>query len=68
MNPPSVGQKSSKGGSACTRLKSVSPQDRVREFADDSLRVCRQTVLQSVQRATFNEKERGQESCPINET
>ena len=36
-NPPPVGQKRSKGGSACTVLKSVSPQDRVREFADDSL-------------------------------
>lgn len=52
-NPPSVGQKSLKGGSACTRLKSVSPQDRVREFADDSLcvsagklfcRVCREQL------------------------
>ena len=36
-NPPHVGQKRSKGGSACTVLKLVSPQDRVREFADDSL-------------------------------
>ena len=36
-NPPPVGQKRSKGGSACTVLKSVSPQDRVREFADDSI-------------------------------
>ena len=36
-NPPPVGQKRSKGGPACTVLKSVSPQDRVKEFADDSL-------------------------------
>ena len=36
-NPPLIGQKRLKGGSACTVFKSVSPQDRVREFADDSL-------------------------------
>ena len=36
-NPPPVGQKRSKGGSACAVLKSVSPQDRVRELADNSL-------------------------------
>ena len=36
-NPPPVGQKRSKGGSASAILKSVSPQDRVREFSDDNL-------------------------------
>lgn len=37
INPPPVGQKCSKGGSASAILKSVSPQDRVRELCDDSL-------------------------------
>ena len=36
-NLPPIGQKCSKGGSACTVLKSLSPQDRVREFTDSSL-------------------------------
>ena len=36
-NPPPVGQKRSRGGSSAATLKSVSPQDRVREFSDDSL-------------------------------
>ena len=36
-NPPPVGQKRSRGGSSAATLKSVSPQDRVREFSDYSL-------------------------------
>ena len=36
-NLPRIGQKCSNGGSACIVLKSLSPQDHVREFADDSL-------------------------------
>ena len=64
-NPPPIGQKRSKGGSVCTVLKSVSPQDRVRKFADDSLCVSAGKLFCRACRGT--EKERRQESCPINE-
>ena len=36
-NPPPVGQKRSKGSAACVLLKSVSPQDCVKEFDGESL-------------------------------
>ena len=37
-NLPPIGQKPSKGGSGCTVLKSLSPQDRVRELLSSSVR------------------------------
>ena len=64
-NPPPVGQKHLKGGSACTVLKSVSPQDRVREFADDSLcvsagklfcRACREELSDVVKDQSMKHK------------